>query len=160
MAAPPDLNGPLDAAFEAAQAHVLDTMPREYRGHRMDMAHVGLDQDRRLATFTWAGQKAVADAQVVGLYLEAQDHPGLVAWRWGWSVELFRNELLQHVMTLKKWGDARKLEETENIELIGHRERFWGFAMICAVLNGAEGVVGLKSNDAMIIMTVGPLRDA
>lgn len=160
MAAAPDLNGPIDAVFERAQAHVLDTMPREYRGQRMDQARIGLDQDRRLATFAWGGVTAVADAQVVGLYLEAQDSPGMVTWRWGWSVELFQVALLEHVMTLKKWGDARKSEETENIELLGHRERFWGFAMICAALNGAAGVVGLPSHDSMVIMTIGPLRDA
>lgn len=158
MAAPPDLNGPLDAVFEAAQAHVLATMPREYAGHEISKARIGLDQDRRVATFAWGDVKAVADAQVVGLYMEAQDAPGMVTWRWGWSVELFQIELLEHVMKLKKWGDARKVEEVDLMELLGHRERFWGFAMICAVLNGASGVVGLPSHDAMVLMTVGRLR--
>jgi hypothetical protein len=155
-----DLNGPIDAVFEAAQAHVLAHMPRDYQGHAIDSAKITLDQDRRLAIFEWGGVRAVADAQVVGLYLESQDQPGLVAWRWGWSVELFRDALLQHVMALKKWGDGRRIPETENIELIGHRERFWGFAMICAVINGAAGVVGLPRSDAMVILTIGPLRDA
>lgn len=160
MAAPPDLNGPLDQVFESAQAHILAHMPREHRGHPVDTARIGLDQDRRLATFAWGGVKAVADAQVVGLYLEAQDAPGMVTWRWGWSTELFRIELLEHVMKLKSWGDARKVEEVDLMELLGHRERFWGFAMICATLNGAAGVVGLPSGDAMVLMTIGPLRDA
>lgn len=159
MAAPPALDGPIDAAFEAAQFHVLAQMPRDFRGHRLDDARISLDQDRRLAIFTWAGARAVADAQVVGLYMEAENNPGLVTWRWGWSVELFRIELLQHVMALKKWGDARKLDETENIELLGHRERFWGFAMIAAALSGATGVVGVPGEGAMILLTIGPLRD-
>jgi hypothetical protein len=160
MAPKPDLNGPIDAVFEGAQAYVLEHMPRDYRGHPMHTAAISLDQDRRLAIFKWGDVSAVADAQVVGLYLEAQESPGMVTWRWGWSTQLFRDELLQHVMALKKWGDGRQNIETANIELLGMRERFWGFAMICAVLNDAEGVVGLPSNDAMVLMTVGPLRDA
>jgi len=126
----------------------------------LNKAAISLDQERRLANFTWGGVRAVADAQVVGLFLESLDSPGMVVWRWGWSVELFRDELLQHVMALKKWGDARQVEEVDLIELIGFRERFWGFAMICAVLNDAAGVVGLPSNDAMALVTIGPLRDA
>jgi hypothetical protein len=160
MASAPDLNGTLDEAFEKAKAHVLAHMPREYRGHAMDKPRVGLDQDRRVATFDWGGVRAVADAQVIGLYLEAQDHPNLVSWRWGWSTHLFQDSLLEHVMRLKKWGDARKLDETTNIELLGYKERFWGYGMIAATLCGASGVVGLPRNDAMIIMTIGPLRDA
>ncbi|MBL8559915.1 MAG: hypothetical protein JNM47_14425 [Hyphomonadaceae bacterium] len=160
MAPKPDVNGPIDSVFEGAQQHMMHHMPREYRGQRIDQARIGLDQERRLATFTWDSVRAVADAQVVGIYMEAQDAPGLVTWRWGWSTQLFRDELLQHVMTLKKWGDARKEIETENIELLGNMERFWGFAMICAVLNDATGVVGVPSNDAMILLTIGPLRDA
>ena len=160
MATKPDLNGPLDAVFEGAQAYVLERMPREFRGYPMDKAKVSLDQERRLAMFSWGGVSAVADAQVVGLYLEAQGSPGLVTWRWGWSVELFQDELLRHVMMLKRWGDSHKVAETDLMELLGHRERFWGFAMICAVVNDAVGVVGLPANDAMVLMTVGPLRDA
>jgi hypothetical protein len=160
MTKTPDLNGPLDDVFENAKTHVIATMPREHRGNLIERARIGIDQERRVATFDWGGARAVADAQVVGLYLEAQDAPGMVTWRWGWSTELFRIELLEHVMTLKKWGDARRLEETENIELLGHRERFWGFAMICAALTGAAGVVGVPSKDAMVLLTIGPLRDA
>ncbi|MDZ4776655.1 MAG: hypothetical protein SGJ23_07710 [Alphaproteobacteria bacterium] len=159
MRARPYLDGPIDTAFENAQAHVLQHMPREYRGHAIDKARIALDQTRRLATFTWGGVGAVADAQVVGLYLEAQDSPGLVTWRWGWSTELFNIELLEHLMTLKKWGASRQLEEVDLLELLGHRERFWGLAMICAALNDADGVVGLPRNDAMVLMTIGPLRD-
>jgi hypothetical protein len=160
MAGKPDLNGPVDAVFEGAQAYVFENMPREFRGHPVDKAKVSLDQEQRLAVFSWGGVRAVADAQVVGLYMEAQETPGMVTWRWGWSVELFRDELLRHVMMLKRWGDSRKVVETDQIELLGHRERFWGFAMICAVINDAVGVVGLPSNDAMVLMTIGPLRDA
>lgn len=160
MAAALDLSGPLDAVFETAQQHVLSTMPRSYRGQPMDKPRVSLDQDRRVAIFDWGSVKAEADASVVGLYLEARDVPGMVTWRWGWSTELFRDELLEHVMRLKKWGDARNSEETENIELLGHRERFWGWAMVAATLCGASGVVGIPRNDSMILLTIGPLRDA
>jgi len=160
MVATPDLSGPLDTVFETAQAHVLAHMPREFRGYPIDKARIGLDQDRRLATFAWGGVSAVADAQVVGLYLEAADSPGLVTWRWGWSVELFQIELLGHLMRMKKWGEARHVEELDLMELLGHRERFWGYAAICAALNGASGVIGLPSHDAMVLMTIGPLRDA
>jgi len=160
MVAKPDLNGSVDAVFEGAQAYVLEHMPREYRGHPMHTAAISLDQERRLAIFKWGDLSAVADAQVVGLFLEAQDAPGLVTWRWGWGTELFRDDLLQHVMKLKKWGDGRKIGEIDSLELQGHRERFWGFAMICAVVNDATGVVGVPSNGAMVLLTIGALRDA
>lgn len=160
MVAKPDLDGPIDAVFEGAQAYILEHMPREHRGFSLSAAKISLDQDNRRAVFAWGGARAVADAQVVGLFLESQDAPGMVTWRWGWSTELFRDELLQHVMALKKWGDARGIAEVDLIELQGFRERFWGFAMICAVINGATGVIGIPRNDAMILLTIGPLRDA
>lgn len=160
MAPAPDLSGPIDTVFETAQAYVLAQMPRAFRGYPVDKARIGLDQDRRLATFAWGGVSAVAGAQVVGVYMDALDSPGLVTWRWGWTDKLFQPGLLEHVATARAWGVRRQFEEFDLMELVGHRERFWGLAMICAALNGAVGVVGLPSNDAMVLLTVGPLRDS
>ena len=39
-------------------------------------------------------------------------------------------------------------------------ERCWGFAMLAAVLNGVDSVVGVPGNDAMVVLTAGPFRAA
>ncbi|MBT9444786.1 MAG: hypothetical protein IV086_03700 [Hyphomonadaceae bacterium] len=159
MAAAPDLNGPIGDVLERAKTHVLKHMPRDYRGHALDTASISIDQDRRAVNFTWPdGAKAIADAQVVGAYVDDPSRPGIVSWHWGWSNRLFRAEMLQHAQKLKAYGETHRVDELLATSLEGRAERCWGYAMLAAVLNGAEGVTGLPSNGAMVLLTVGPLR--
>lgn len=160
MSANVDLTGPIDGVLTRATQHILARSPRNYSGHSIDTSTCSLHQDEGLLLYSWRdGFKATAPAQVIGVYLDAEgEEPGIVTWQWAWSNHLFRPELGRHAAVLKAWGEANKVEELLATELEGRMERCWGFAMLAAVLNGVDSVVGVPGHGAMILLTSGPFR--
>ena len=162
MNAPVDLSGPIDGVLDRVAKHFLARMPRNFSGHSLDAASISLHQDEGLAVYSWRdGFKAAAPAQVIGLYLDAEgEEPGIVTWQWVWSNQLFRPELGRHAAVLRAYGETNNVAEIRAAELEGRMERCWGFAMLAAVLNGVDTVVGVPGNNAMIVITAGPFRAA
>ena len=162
MSADVDLSGPIDGVLARATQHVLVRAPRNYSGHSIETARVSLYQDEGVVLYSWRdGFRATAGAQVIGVYLDAEgEEPGIVTWQWHWSNHLFRPELGRHAAILKAYGETHGVPELLAAELEGRMERCWGFAMLAAVLNSVDSVVGVPGNDAMIVLTAGPFRAA
>lgn len=150
-----------DKALEMSAQQVLETMPRDFGGRAVSVAQVSLDQAQSEVRFSWPdGARAVATAQIVGVYLEPDAPGGDATWQWAWSDTLFQPHMLGHAEAARQFGVSHGIEELTALEVEATVERVWGYASFTAALNGAVGVVGVKSNEAMILATIGSLRPA
>jgi hypothetical protein len=157
---PKDLAGkPIGEVLTRVQKHMERHMPRDYKGRSMRDAVVTADQEKKALRFTWPdGTTAVADGQAIGVLANEGVQPGASTFKWAWNQEGIRPEMLRHALVLKAWGEANKVEEIMKWAVEGRAERYWVYAMLAAVLNGAESVTGLQRNGVLVLMTVGPLR--
>jgi hypothetical protein len=157
---PKDLDGkPIGEVLTRVQKHMERHMPRDYNGCSMRDAVVTADQDKKALRFTWPdGTSALADGQAIGVLVEKGVQPGASTFEWAWNQEEIRPEMLRHALVLKAWGEANKVQELMIRAVEGRAERYWVYAMLAAVLNGAESVTGLQRNNALVLMTVGPMR--
>lgn len=110
-----------------------------------------VDQDSGAIVFTLPnGTTAVCSVQIVGTY-NLNDS----TWLWGWDHPSVDPKLGQHAELLRKFGEAKGIEELTTRQLTISEEKCWDFSALACKLNEAQGAYRGPAGSTLIFMTFG-----